>query len=135
MKTEEKTCQNIKDNYVLDKYNDIWDRIKETLNIKFHSTSPYDKKYRKAKVREFNGVVKANFLNDKVSKENEHCTGTACITIDSFMRMEKKHFAGLFRRMQTQKTKMTKFIEVELESVSESEIESDMELELKSDTE
>ena len=36
---------------------------------------------------------------------------------------------------RTQKTKMTKFIEVELESVSESEIESDMELELKSDTE
>ena len=105
MKTEEKTCQNIKDNYVLDKYNDIWDRIKETLNIKFHSTSPYDKKYIKAKVREFNGVVKANFLNDKVSKENEHCTGTACITIDSFMRMEKKHFAGLFRRMQTLNTK------------------------------
>ena len=29
----------------------------------------------------------------------------ALATIDSFMRMEKKNFAGLFRRMQTQNTK------------------------------
>ena len=27
----------IKDNDVLDKYNEIWDKIKEKLNIKFHS--------------------------------------------------------------------------------------------------
>ena len=26
-----------KDDYVLDKYIDIWDKIKEILNIKFHS--------------------------------------------------------------------------------------------------
>ena len=27
----------IKDDDVLDKYNDIWNKIKETLNIKFHT--------------------------------------------------------------------------------------------------
>ena len=32
----------IKDDYVLDKYNEIWDKIKETLNIKFHSMPDYD---------------------------------------------------------------------------------------------
>ena len=26
----------IKDDSVLDKYNEVWDKIKETLNIKFH---------------------------------------------------------------------------------------------------
>ena len=40
----------IKDDDVLDKYNRIWDKIKETLNIKFHSMPVYDKKYIKAKV-------------------------------------------------------------------------------------
>ena len=40
----------IKDDDVLDKYNRIWDEIKETLNIKFHSMPVYDKKYIKAKV-------------------------------------------------------------------------------------
>ena len=32
----------IKDDDVLDKYNNIWNKIKETLNIKFHSTPVYD---------------------------------------------------------------------------------------------
>ena len=27
----------IKDDYVLEKYNEIWEKIKETLNIKIHS--------------------------------------------------------------------------------------------------
>ena len=48
----------IKDDDVLDKYNEIWDKIKDTLSIRFHSTPVYHEKYIKAKVREFNGVVK-----------------------------------------------------------------------------
>ena len=49
----------IKDDDVLDKYNEIWDKIKETLGIKFYSMPGYDEKYIKAKVRECNGVIKA----------------------------------------------------------------------------
>ena len=52
----------IKDDYVLDKYNEIRDEIKETLNIKFHSMPVYDEKYIKVKPREFNGVIKTNFI-------------------------------------------------------------------------
>ena len=68
----------IKDDDVLDKYNEIWDKIKETLSIKFHSMPVYDEKYIKAKVRKFSDVIKTNFLGDKIPKENEHYT---CITI------------------------------------------------------
>ena len=32
----------------------------------------YDEKYIKAKVKEFNGVVNTNFLDDKVPKEGVH---------------------------------------------------------------
>ena len=63
----------IKDDDVLDKYNEIWDKIKETLSIKFHKTPVYDGKYIKSKVREFSGVIKTNLLGDEVPKENEHC--------------------------------------------------------------
>ena len=51
----------IKDDGVLDKYNEICDKIKKILNIKFHSMPVYDEKYVKAKVREFNGVIKSKF--------------------------------------------------------------------------
>ena len=32
----------IEDGYVLDKYNEIWDKIKERLNVKFHRMPVYD---------------------------------------------------------------------------------------------
>ena len=128
----------IKDDSVLDKYNEIWDKIKETLNIKFHSMPVYDEKYIKAKVREFNGVIKTNFLGDEIPKENVHYTCIACITIDSVMRMEKKNYPQVYLeecKYKIKKTKMTKFINTELELESESELESDTELESKSELE
>ena len=59
----------IKNYDVLDKYNEIWNKIKNTLNKKFHSMPVYDENYIKAKVREFNGVIKTNFLGNEVPKE------------------------------------------------------------------
>ena len=41
----------IKDDNVLDKYNKIWDKIKEKLSIKFHSKPIYDQTYIKTRVR------------------------------------------------------------------------------------
>ena len=100
----------IKDGDVLDKYNKIWDKIKETLSIKFHSMLVYDEKYIKSEVREFSGVIKTNFLGDKVPKKNEHYNCIACITIDSVMRLEKKNYPQVYLeecKYKTKKTKMT----------------------------
>ena len=92
----------IKDDSVLNKYNEIWNTIKGKLNIKFHSLPVYDEKYIKAKVREFNGVIKANVLGDKIPKRSMRYTCIACITIDSVMRMKKKLSTSLFRRIKIQ---------------------------------
>ena len=59
----------IKNDDVLDKYNEIWHKIKEKLNIKFHSTPVYDEKYIKAQVREFHVVIKTNFLGNIKRKQ------------------------------------------------------------------
>ena len=112
----------------LDKYNKIWDKIKNKLNIKFHSESVYDEKYVKAKVREFDGVLKTNFLGDKVPTGNKHYTCIACITIDSVMRMGEKNYHQIYSeecKYKIKKIKMAKFIEAEKES--ESELESNTE--------
>ena len=47
----------IKDDNVLDKYHEIWDKIKKTLSIKFRSMSAYHGQYIKAEVRESNSVI------------------------------------------------------------------------------
>ena len=51
----------VRDDNVLDKYNEIWGAIKKKLKIKFHSEPVYDEKYFKTKVREFDGVIKQTF--------------------------------------------------------------------------
>ena len=56
----------IKDENVLDKYNRIWNKIKEKLGINFHSMPVYDETYIRAKVREFDGKIKTNLLDDEI---------------------------------------------------------------------
>ena len=51
----------IKNDDVVDKNNEIWDKIKMDLNVKLHSMSVYNEKYIKAKVREFDSVTRTNF--------------------------------------------------------------------------
>ena len=79
----------IKDDEVWDKYNKMWDVIKDKLGIKFHSETVYEYKYLKVKVREFDNVIKTNFLGNGMPKENKHYTCIACITIDSIMNFDK----------------------------------------------
>ena len=86
----------ITDGNILDKYNKIWDKIKETLSIKFHRNTFFDERYIKAKVREFDGVIKTNFLGDEIPKENMHYTCIACITIDSVMKIEKNNYPKVY---------------------------------------
>ena len=98
----------------------------------------YDEQYIKPKVREFNGVMKTNFLGDEIPKESMHYTCIACITIDSVMRMKKKNYLQIYLeecKYRMKKTKMTKFKEAEQKLKSESELVSDIELELKSELE
>ena len=128
----------IKDDEVWDKYDKIWDVIKNKLNIKFHSEPVYEYKYLKAKVREFDDVIKTNFLGNEVPKENMHYTCIVCITIDSVIRMEKKNFPQVYLeecKYKIKKIQMSRFINTELDSDSESDAELMIILESDSDSE
>ena len=75
-------------------------------------------------------MIKTNFLGDEIPKEDIHYTCIACITIDSVMKMEKKNYPQVYLeecKYKMKKTKVTKFINTELESESESELEFDSE--------
>ena len=105
-----------------EKYEQICDLIKNKLGIKFHSKPIYERKYLKAKVREFDGVIKTNFLGNEVQKENMHYTCIACITIDSVMRTDKKNHPQVYLeecKYRVKKVQMSRFINNELKSDSE----------------
>ena len=78
----------IKNDKVWEKYDETWDAIKNKLGIKFHSEPAYEYKYLKAKVREFNGVIKTNFFSNDIPIENMHYTCITCITIDSVLKID-----------------------------------------------
>ena len=92
----------IKNNEVWEKYEDIWNVIKNKLSIKFNSEPIYENKYLKAKVREFDGDIKTNFLgNSQVYLEG-------C-------------------KYKIKKIHTSRFINAELETDSESDVETDSE--------
>ena len=107
----------IKDENVLDKYIEIWSVIKNKVGTKFHSESIYDQIYIKAKVREFDGAIKKNFLGNDVPKENVHYTCIACVTIDSVIKMDQKHFLQVHleeSKYKVKKIQITRFINADL---------------------
>ena len=92
------------------------------IGIKFHSEPIYKEKYLKAKVREFDGVIKTNFLGNDMPKENMHYTCIACITIDSVMKIDKKNHPQVYLEECKYRVKkqMSRFINTELKPDSES---------------
>ena len=124
----------VKDDNVLDKYNEIWDVVKK-MKIKFHSIPVYEEKYLKTKVREYDRVIKTKLLGNDVPKENMYYTCIACTAIDYVMRMEKKTFPQVYLeecKYKTKKIQMSRFISTELDSDSESDAE--LMVKLKSDS-
>ena len=120
----------IKNSEVWEKYEDIWNVIKNKLNIKFHSQPIYENKYLKAEVREFNGNIKTNVLGNNLPKENTYYTCIACITVDSVLRMSKKNYPQVYLeecKYKVKKIHTPRFIKIELESDHESDVETDLE--------
>ena len=68
----------IKDDEVLDEYDKIWETIKDKLGIIFYSEPVYEYKYLKARVREFDRILRTNFLGNSIPKENMHYSCIAC---------------------------------------------------------
>ena len=95
----------IKNSEVWEKYEDIWNVIKNKLNIKFHSQPIYENKYLKTKVTEFDGNIKTNFLGSNLPEENTYYTCIACINIDSIVKMNKKSYLQVYLEECTYRVK------------------------------
>ena len=54
----------IKDYELLEKYNEIWEKVKNTNKKEFNSEPVYNEKYLKAEIKSYNGKIKINFHNN-----------------------------------------------------------------------
>ena len=88
------------------KYNEIWNKIKSILNIKFHSQPIYDDKYIKTKVKTFNNSINTLFI--EIPKERIHHICISAICIDSILRVDKKNYPQVYLE-QCKKERINKF--------------------------
>ena len=86
--------------------------IKDKQSIKLHSEPVYEYKYLKAKVREFDGVIKTNFLGNGMPKEYMYYNCIACITIDSVMNSDKKNHLQVYFEERKYRTKKHKCLDL-----------------------
>ena len=82
----------IKDNELLGKYNEIWEKVSSRIKKGFDSESVYIETYLKTKIRSYNGNINKNFHNNKISKEGSLCIYILVILIDSGYRRDKNYY-------------------------------------------
>ena len=107
----------IEDEDVYLKQNKIWNKIKSTLNIKFHSQPVYDDKHIKTKVKTFSDMINTLFSGNEIPKERNHYICIATICIDSILRVDKKNYSQVYLehyKCKTKRRELTSLIDDEV---------------------
>ena len=86
----------IKDGELLEKYNEIWKKVKNSIEKGFDSETAYNEKYLKAKIKSYNGKINKHFHNNKMLKEGSQCICLPVILINSFFRAGKNRYPQVF---------------------------------------
>ena len=114
----------IEDDDVYVKYNNIWNKIKDLLNvIRLNSDVIYDDKYIKTKIKTFENV-KTLFSNNIIPKERIECECIPCISLDFVLKIEKKYYPQIYLeqcKCKVKEKKIKNFIDYELDSDSDSD--------------
>ena len=115
----------IKDDELLEKYNEIWEKVKNRIRKEFDSEPVYNEKYLKAKIKSYNGKINANFHNNKIPKEGSQFICLSVILIDSVFRTGKKNrcFLEECKYVVREKKKMFEYITGGIEISSDSDRE------------
>ena len=81
----------VDDNKLLKKYNKIWEKNSNLMNIEFDSEPVYggNDKYIKTKIKLYKDRVNTNFQGKKVPKENASYMCLSLIMLDSVIRVNK----------------------------------------------
>ena len=79
----------IKDEKLLEKYNEIWKKVSNIIKKEFDSNPACNEKYIKTKIKFYNGKINTNFHNNRIPKEGCQCISLLVILIDSVYKKKK----------------------------------------------
>ena len=124
----EKMVFQIEDESVPLKHTEIWNKIKESLDIRFHSQPTYDDKYIKTKVKTFSSMINTLFSGNEIPNERNHYIYIAAICIDSLLKVDKKNYAQVYleqRKYKIKRRKPVDFTDAEADLSSDDSDDSD----------
>ena len=78
------------------KYTEIWNKIKNSLSVKFHSQLIYDDKYIETNVKTFNSMINTLSSGNEIPKEKDNYICIAAIDIDSVLIVDKKNYPQVY---------------------------------------
>ena len=105
----------IEDESVYLKYTEIWNKIKKSLNRRFHSQPIYDDKYVKTKAKTFSSMINTLFSGNEIPKKRNHYIFIAAICI-------KKNYPQVYLeqcKYKIKKRELVNFISSEVDLSSD----------------
>ena len=81
----------IEDESLYLEYTEIWNKIKKSLNTRFHNQSIYDDKYTKTEVKTFSSMINTLFSHNEIPTQRNHYSCVSAICIDSILKINKKN--------------------------------------------
>ena len=78
-----------KDDELLEKYDEIWEKVKNSIKKKSDREPVYNEKNLKSKIAFCNGKINTFFHNNKIPKEGSQCICLSVILFDSGVRTGK----------------------------------------------
>ena len=82
----------IKDDELFEKYNEIREKVENSLKKEFDSEPVYNEKYLKTKTKSYIGKINTNFHNNKIPGEGSQFISLSVISIDSGFRTGKNYY-------------------------------------------
>ena len=132
----------VNDNKLLKKYNKVWEKISNLLDIKFDSQPVYGDrdKYIKTKIKMYGDRVNTNFQGKNVPKENASYKCLSLVMLDSVIRANKNFYPQTLLeecKYVMRKNIMENFInnDLNLSSSDESDNDNDNDNDNESDNE
>ena len=86
----------IKEYELLEKYNEIWEKVSNSMKKWFNSEPGYKEKYLKTKTKSYDRKININFHKDKMPKERSQFICLLVILIDSVYRIRKNYYPQVF---------------------------------------
>ena len=79
----------MKNNGLLEKYNEMWDKVSNTIKKGLDSESVYNEKYLKTGIPFYERKTNTNFHGNKVPKESSQCICLSVILVILFLEQVK----------------------------------------------